>query len=109
MSAQICPICQGKGLVIKGFYDNVQNETMTTGNLLETEECRTCKGLGIVWDTVSNAPYYPLPNLPIRENNLPAKDYRYNPCDNCPVRKDPNWCGICHCTLPYLHNNPIRY
>ena len=111
MSVCICPICSGRGKVIKGFYDNVQNETMTIGNLLETEECRTCKGLGIVWDNVPNndIPYYPLPNLPIRENNLPAKDYRYNPCDNCPVRKDTNWCGVCYCTLPYLHNNPIRY
>ena len=109
MSVNICPICGGKGKVIKGFYDNVQNEIMTIGNLLETEECRTCKGLGIVWDNVSNTPYYPLPNLPIREDNLPAKDYRYNPCENCPVRKDPNWNGFCYCTLPYIYNNPIRY
>ena len=110
MSVHICPICSGRCKVIKGFYDNIQQDSVTNiTTILETEECRTCKGLGIVWDNAPNIPYYPLPNLPIRENNLPAKDFRYNPCDNCPVRKDPNWCGICHCTLPYIYNNPIRY
>jgi len=109
MSVHICPICQGRGKVIKGFYDNVQVNLTTSTTLLETEECQTCKGLGIVWDNVPNndIPYYPLPNLPIRENNLPAKDYRYNPCDDCPVRKDPNWRGACNCTIP--NNWIIRY
>jgi len=110
MSVDICPICGGKGKVIKGFYDNVQVDSTTSANFLETEECRACKGLGIVWDNVPNndIPYYPLPNLPIRENNLPAKDYnRYNPCDNCPVRRNPNWNGFCHCTLG--NQGQIRY
>jgi len=101
MSVYVCPICSGKCKVIKGFYDNVQNESITISTS-ETEECRTCKGLGIVWDNVPNNPYYPLPNLP-------AKYYRYNPCDNCPVRKDPNWNGVCYCVLPNLHNNLVRY
>src|SRR3990167_3550441 len=109
MSVHICPICLGRCKVIKGFYDNVQQNsttltTTTLTTLLETEECRACKGLGIVWDNVPDNPYYPLPNLPQRENNLPIKDIPYNPCDNCPVRKDPNWNVICYCTLPYLHN-----
>ena len=106
MSVHICPICSGKCKVIKGFYDNVQNESITISTS-ETEECRTCKGLGIVWDNVPNNPYYSMPNLPIRENNLPAKDYRYNPCDDCPVRKDPNWRGACNCIIP--NNWIIRY
>lgn|SRR4030067_1939916 len=105
----MCVICFGKGKVIKGFYDNMQ-DTSTSASLLETELCRTCGGKGIVWDNVSNTPYYPLPNLPERDNNLPTKDYnRYNPCDNCPVRKSPNWNGICHCAIPSLYGNPIRY
>ena len=109
MSVHICPICQGRGKVIKGFYDNIQNDSATSASSLETEECRACGGKGIVWDNVPNTTYYPLPNLPERDNNLPAKDYRYNPCGNCPVRKDPNWNGVCHCVLPSIYGNPIRY
>ena len=108
MSVDICPICRGKGKVIKGFYD-YENEIMISTPLSETEECRACKGLGIVWNNVPTHSYYPLPNLPVRENNLPIRDIPYNPCDTCPVRRNPDWNGSCHCTLPYLHNNPIRY
>ena len=109
MSVHICPICSGRCKVIKGFYDNVQNDLMTSTTLLETEECRTCKGLGIVWDNAPNIPYYPVPNLPIRENNLPIRDIPYNPCDTCPVRKSPNWGGVCFCALPHIYNSTIRY
>jgi len=56
MSVHICPICSGRGKVIKGFYDNVQIDSTTSASLLATELCRTCGGKGIVWDNVSNTP-----------------------------------------------------
>ena len=37
MSVDICPICGGKGKVIKGFYDNVQVDSTTSANFLETD------------------------------------------------------------------------
>ena len=83
---QKCPICEGRGIVDYNFYKD-------KNGLGITEECRTCKGLGVLWDyTVIS---YSSPYLPIQDNNKP-----YNPCDNCLVRLDPNWNGVCHCELP---------
>ncbi len=39
-----CPVCQGKGLVPKGFY-NAYNLSSNTG---EQENCRTCEGKGMI-------------------------------------------------------------
>ena len=80
-----CPVCEGSGKVEYNFYRDKDG-------LGITEECRTCKGQGIIpW----NAPVVPYENtLPIYDANKP-----YNPCDNCSVRLSPNWDGICYCTL----------
>ena len=49
MSAQVCPVCGGKGLVPNGFYDvssNLGNIYKTTSATPET--CRSCSGKGYI-------------------------------------------------------------
>ena len=49
MSAQVCPVCSGKGLVPNGFYDvssNLGNIYKTTSTTPET--CRSCGGKGYI-------------------------------------------------------------
>lgn len=41
-----CPICGGNGIVPSGFY-NQTNGTWSSTNT--TEQCRSCKGSGIIW------------------------------------------------------------
>ena len=82
-TVQKCPVCEGRGKVDYNFYKD------QTG-LGISEDCRTCKGIGVLWD------YYTilsLPNLPIQDNNLP-----YNPCYNCPNRNSKTGC---FCSLPH--------
>jgi predicted methyltransferase len=43
---QTCPVCMGRGIVIKGFY-NVCVNKFTCGSL-DTEKCKSCDGKGIV-------------------------------------------------------------
>lgn len=43
VSEQLCPVCQGRGMVAPGFY---LGETATAGTC--GEECRRCKGLGTI-------------------------------------------------------------
>lgn len=55
MRAQICPVCDGKGLVEKGFYDADEDET---------EECRSCNGAGYIFVPIARQPCprpYPVP------------------------------------------------
>lgn len=48
MSAEVCPVCRGKGLVPNGFYvvgsSNLGNYQKTTSDTPET--CRSCGGKG---------------------------------------------------------------
>lgn len=49
MSAQVCPVCGGKGLVPNGFYDvssNLDSVYKTTSATPET--CRSCGGKGYI-------------------------------------------------------------
>ena len=39
MRPYLCPICEGRGKVPKGFYPDNTEETT----------CRTCKGDGVLW------------------------------------------------------------
>ncbi len=41
-----CPVCNGKGLLPKGFYE--QGEYFSSSDT-SPEICRTCQGQGIVW------------------------------------------------------------
>lgn len=45
MSAQVCPVCGGKGLVPKGFYDVSSNLSTTSAT---PETCRSCGGKGYI-------------------------------------------------------------
>ena len=40
-----CPICEGKGVVRDGFYTSIDHITLSEA----TEQCRQCKGTGIIW------------------------------------------------------------
>lgn len=42
-----CPVCQGKGQVSNGFYNQVGEYGMTSD--ATPEMCRSCNGTGIVW------------------------------------------------------------
>lgn len=41
----ICPVCEGKGLLLQGFYPN---KTLNDDGSFSI--CRTCKSTGIVWE-----------------------------------------------------------
>lgn len=45
-----CPICGGNGLVSGAFYTSLLG-SVGTGDRI-TEECRSCKGTGIVWQNL---------------------------------------------------------
>ena len=47
MSANLCPVCEGRGLLPTGFYDfyRVSPSLAFTSPVV----CRTCQGEGIVW------------------------------------------------------------
>lgn len=42
-----CPICGGNGLVSGAFYTSLLGCVGTSANI--TDQCRTCKGAGIIW------------------------------------------------------------
>lgn len=44
----ICPVCNGRGFVMAGFYSSFTGEFTTSA--IEQETCRTCNGSGIIWD-----------------------------------------------------------
>lgn len=50
MAVYRCPVCFGKGIVVKGFYDKPgltyysSEDDKPTG----TEQCKSCSGKGIV-------------------------------------------------------------
>lgn len=44
---QLCPVCQGHGIVPRGFYDVPAGQTFTTTNA-GPERCRQCKGGGVI-------------------------------------------------------------
>ncbi len=42
-----CPVCNGTGLVLSGFY-NVGIDTVGSSTTNVTEKCRSCNGGGII-------------------------------------------------------------
>jgi len=44
---QKCPICEGRGNVIGGFYSATPGCQTVTSHLTET--CRNCLGIGVVY------------------------------------------------------------
>lgn len=66
MPAQVCPVCGGKGLVPKGFYDVSSNLSTTSAT---PETCRSCGGKGYIIVT---------PSL----NHFIANTFNCSNCDN---------------------------
>jgi predicted methyltransferase len=48
--AHKCPVCDGRGVVPKGFYDCHGRTIDDTSSVPKTEACRACGGRGIVWE-----------------------------------------------------------
>lgn len=48
MSAQVCPVCGGKGLVPNGFYISVGASNYYTTTSTAPETCRSCGGKGYI-------------------------------------------------------------
>lgn len=42
-----CPVCSGKGLVPNGFYSCTGNTIISASTA--PEQCKSCKGTGVVW------------------------------------------------------------
>ena len=66
MTAARCPVCVGKGRVVRGFYDGLTNTVPTTTAEPQFETCRACGGRGVVWSptpppTVKTLVQYELP------------------------------------------------
>ena len=64
MSAQICPVCGGKGLMPNGFYDiglsnSINYPQKTTSATPET--CRSCGGKGYIIEYPEYPEYYRMP------------------------------------------------
>jgi DnaJ-class molecular chaperone len=66
MSEQLCPVCQGRGMVAPGFYLGAM--TMTAGTC--SEECRRCKGLGTI--VIAQQPRQPFGYLDKAPERVPA-------------------------------------
>lgn len=41
-----CPVCNGNGIIAKGFYGQTSGSWSSTGGV---EKCRSCDGIGVVW------------------------------------------------------------
>ena len=86
MSAQICPVCGGKGLVPNGFYDvglsnSINYPQKTTSATSET--CRSCQGKGYIIE-------YPSCEIPV-----------YNTFKSCSICNKND--GMCYMS------NPLKY
>jgi hypothetical protein len=44
-----CPVCNGVGTVSAGYYSRAGDVLSWTVGSTAPEECRSCKGTGIVW------------------------------------------------------------
>ena len=47
MKPHKCPVCNGRGLVPKGFYQTQAGYIVSDD--ITNEQCRSCNGTGIVW------------------------------------------------------------
>jgi predicted methyltransferase len=69
-----CPVCSGRGVVPKGYYDNPGGTVYeSVASPDGTEVCRACNGTGIVWG--NGYEYDPLP--PIQPWIVPNPYYPY--------------------------------
>lgn len=101
MSAQVCPVCGGKGLVPNGFYDvssNLGNIYKTTSTTPET--CRSCGGKGYIIVT---------PSL----NHFIANTFNCSNCDNndrmCYTSNPPQYKCIVDNTFHFAYDSCDKY
>ena len=70
MKAQVCPVCNGRGIVAKGFYElGFEEHEDVTPNETITEECRSCKGKGYIF---VGGEYIPSVTYPIDSGTNPS-------------------------------------
>ena len=53
MKYQVCPVCEGKGIVPNSFYLYPVGQGFTSSSTTP-EQCRTCMGKGIILEPQSN-------------------------------------------------------
>lgn len=97
MSAQVCPVCGGKGLVPKGFYDVSSNLSTTSAT---PETCRSCGGKGYIIVT---------PSL----NHFIANTFNCSDCDNndrmCYTSNPPKYKCIVDNTFHFAYDSCDKY
>lgn len=97
MSAQVCPVCGGKGLVPKGFYDVSSNLSTTSAT---PETCRSCGGKGYIIVT---------PGL----NHFIANTFNCSNCDNndrmCYTSNPPQYKCIIDNTFHFAYDSCDKY
>jgi hypothetical protein len=64
MTAELCPVCKGRGQVPVGFY-----EGWDTAGAGLTTTCRGCGGTGVVFDYRPRSIGNPPPSSPYRQIN----------------------------------------
>jgi len=50
-----CPVCNGTGMVMSGFYNTQSDYVYTQTCTNPYEGCRSCFGRGIVWRPLNEA------------------------------------------------------
>lgn len=97
MPVQICPVCSGKGLVPKGFYDVSSNLSTTSAS---PETCRSCHGKGYIIVT---------PSL----NHFIANTFNCSNCDNndrmCYTSNPPKYKCIIDNTFHFAYESCDKY
>lgn len=97
MSAQVCPVCGGKGLVPNGFYDVSSNLSTTSAT---PETCRSCQGKGYIVVAPSS-------------NHFRANTFNCSNCDNndrmCYTSNPIKYRCTIDNTFHYAHNTCDKY
>ena len=52
MKPSVCPVCSGRGFMSKSFYSSYF--TYSTAVESNNEQCRSCQGLGYIWNIGCN-------------------------------------------------------
>lgn len=77
---QVCPVCNGRGTVPKGFYDGAETGTGSTAANMR-EPCRACGGSGVLYSFEGGAPIV-WPVMPPAPPTVPWPWYQ-NPVITC--------------------------
>jgi Ribonuclease G/E len=54
MIPYLCPVCRGCGNVPGGFYNCTYGHITEWVSASAMEQCRSCKGKGIIWESESS-------------------------------------------------------